>query len=308
MPYLTVVICSYNRAESLRQTLASLACATRPAAKEIEVLVIANACTDNTLAMLNIMGKDGLGSGLTLRWNVEPTPGKSNALNCAVRETATDTLCFIDDDQLVDTSFLVGLTDTLEHYPDADIICGKIAPAWDGSEPKWVHAKGRYHIPIRPFPEYDYGNKPLYLNNNMRLPSGGNITVRRRIFDKVGGFLEELGPQGHNLMGGEDNEFLQRAVSAGARILYAPSISQLHMVDNERMTTFYMMRKSYLRSLSHVLITKDGPVTLRPYMFAKPIKYAFSALFTFNSCRRFHFLMRLAASLGEMRAAISLGK
>jgi hypothetical protein len=84
----------------------------------------------------------------------------------------------------------------------------------------------------------------------------------------------------------------------GQRILYMPSLRQLHAIEPERMRTRYMLRKSYLRSLSSQRMGGSNPRQLRPYMIVKPLKYGLNALFTLNGNRRFYYLIRTAAALG----------
>lgn len=301
---IAVVICTHNRAPLLRQTLDTMARARRPDGVRAEVLVVANACSDETPALLSAAQMDPAWRDLPLRWIAEPRSGKSHALNRAIAETDAAALCFIDDDQFVDANFLPSLAEALHAHPEYGILCGRIRPAWDGSEPAWVHATGRYHIPIRPFPEYEFGDAPKEILAGHKLPSGGNITVRSEVFRKVGLFSTELGPQGHNLMGGEDHDFIQRCLAQGVRILYVPGLRQLHALEPERMRTGYMLRKSYLRSLSARRMSGDPPRGLRPYLVIKPVRYGLSALFTLDANRRFHYLIRTAAALGELRAAM----
>lgn len=298
-----IVICTHNRAPLLRQTLNALAQARRPDGIHAEILVVANACSDQTHDLLTAAAKDPAWRDLPLRWIAEPRPGKSHALNRAVAETSAAALCFIDDDQLVDAQFLTALREGLAGSPEYGILCGRMSPAWDGSEPTWVHETGRYFIPIRPFPEYDFGDTPKEIPAGHKLPSGGNITVRRWVFEQVGNFSTDLGPQGHNLMGGEDHEFLSRCLAQGVRILYLPSLRQLHAIEPERVRTAYMLRKGYLRSLSARRMSGAPPEGLRPYLLMKPVLYGLNALFTLNGNRRFHYLIRMAAALGELRAA-----
>lgn len=301
---LSIVICTHNRTPLLRQTLDNLARALRPDGVRAEILVVANACSDETHALLSSAAKDPAWRDLPLRWIAESRPGKSHALNRAIAETDAAALCFIDDDQFVAPDFLPTLAAALESHPEYGIFCGRIRPAWDGREPAWVHATGRYHIPIRPFPEYDFGDSAKEIPADHKLPSGGNITVRRPVFDEVGHFSTDLGPQGHNLMGGEDHDFIQRCLAHGVRILYVPGLRQLHAIEPERMRTSYMLRKSYLRSLSARRMSGVPPEGLRPYLVMKPVQYGLRALFTLDGNRRFYYLIRMAAALGELRAAM----
>ncbi|MDD5389298.1 MAG: glycosyltransferase [Gallionellaceae bacterium] len=303
---ITVVICTHNRAELLGKMLEVLSQAVYAEGTEIEILTIANACRDNTVPVLEryseVFAKRCLPH---FRWLTEPVPGKSVALNLAIRESRGEVLCFIDDDQFVAPTFFPALTEALARHPEYEIFCGGMVPDWDGSEPSWVHETGPYRIGIRPFPEYDLGDSQLEVTSEMKLPSGGNITVRRDVFTRAGGFSTELGPQGHNLMGGEDLEFVRRAMQVGARILYVPAIQQKHAVEADRMATRYMMRKSYLRSLSNVMMDTSPPERMRPYMFWKPAQFALLALTSLRASQRFYYLIRLAAAFGELRGAFS---
>lgn len=303
---ITVAICTHNRAQLLGRMLDVLSRAEFPKGSAIEILTIANACRDDTARVLDryveIFSVVGCAN---FRWLAEPVPGKSIALNLAIRESRGDVLCFIDDDQFVAPTFFTTLVEALARHPEYEIFCGGMVPDWDGSEPSWVHETGPFRIGIRPFPEYDLGDTPLEVTNDMKLPSGGNITVRRDVFTRAGGFSTELGPQGHNLMGGEDIEFVRRAMQAGARILYVPSLRQKHAVEDDRMATGYMMRKSYLRSLSNVMMDTSPPERIRPYMFWKPAQFALLALTSPRASQRFYYLIRLAAAFGELRGALS---
>lgn len=306
-PRLAVVVCTYNRSGSLVDTLGSLWTDGYSGAAPVDVLVVVNRCSDDTLERMDEFRRRHPQDRLRLQWTEEPQPGKSHALNAAIAHTDHDALCFIDDDQVVEPGFLAALVAGLYAYPDDDIFCGRIWPAWDGSEPAWVHAKAPYAIPIRPFPEFDLGSQSRRLEADERRPSGGNITVRRGVFERVGGFAVDLGPTGHNLAGGEDHEFLQRAIDAGFRIRYLPGVRQLHAIDAERTSTPYILKKSFLRSRSSFLI--DPPVSgPRPYMLRKIVSHGLGAAFTLNADRRFYLMVRTAASVGELMGAVEAGR
>jgi GT2 family glycosyltransferase len=305
MPFeldITVVICTHNRSGLLGKMLDVLSRADFSGDYSIEILVIANACQDSTHQVLEHFTETFQAvQRPLLRWLTEPVPGKSMALNLAIRESRGKALCFIDDDQYVAENFFLELSNLLVSHPEYEIFCGHMVPDWDGSEPSWVHETGRYRIGIRPFPEYDHGSATIEIKPDEKLPSGGNITVRRSVFARTGGFSVDLGPQGHNLIGGEDIEFVRRALQSGARILYVPEIRQRHAVEEERLATLYMMRKSYLRSLSNVMMNPALPRGVRPYMLWKVAQYALLAVGSLRSTRRFYYLIRLAAAFGELR-------
>ncbi|HUW28690.1 MAG TPA: sulfatase-like hydrolase/transferase [Sulfuriferula sp.] len=300
---LAVVICTHNRAHSLTATLDSLYACGYAGTEAVDILVVANHCHDDTLATLAAFRSCHYQSLLRLRWIEEPVAGKSHALNAAIASTDNDYLCFIDDDQVVETGFLQHLLDGLDAYQDDAIFCGRIWPAWDGSEPAWVHAQEPYAIPIRPFPEFDLGQDSITIAPNQRFPSGGNITVHRRVFTQIGNFAVELGPTGHNLAGGEDHDFIGRATAHGHTIRYLPKVRQLHAIDAQRTSTLYTLRKSFFRSRSHFLIHAEDSQP-RPYMVRKILSHLGKAVFTFNPDRRFFYLSRFSASAGELAGAL----
>ncbi len=302
---LAVIICTHNRAKSLIATLNSIYACGYPGAEAIDILVIANHCHDDTLAALAEFRSHHDQTLLRLSWMEEPVAGKSHALNAAIAGTNNDYLCFIDDDQVVETDFLQHLLIGLDTYPDDSLFCGRIWPAWDGSEPPWVHAHEPYAIPIRPFPEYDLGQESIVIASDMRFPSGGNITIHRRVFVQVGGFAVELGPTGHNLAGGEDHDFIGRAAAHGHAIRYLPRVRQLHAIDTQRTGKLYTLRKSFYRSRSHFLIHAKDSLP-KPYMARKILSHFGKAAFTLNPDRRFFYLTRCAASSGELAGALEL--
>jgi len=299
---ISIVVCTHNRAKLLSHTLEALRAADLPENFQAEVLVVANACKDETISLLASLSGQWRQSGLGLRWLEEPKPGKSNALNLAIQEAKADVLCFIDDDQVVARDYLLALADLLARQPEFGMYCGWMLPAWDGSEPAWIHVRGEFMIPIRPFPEYDLGDTEKEIVAGMKSPSGGNIVVRREVFEHVGGFSTELGPIGHNLMGGEDLEFIRRAKAAGTRLLYSPRMRQFHLLEYERMKTLYMMRKSYLRSFSSVTMRRqDGGANIALSLLRKLASHLLRVCTSLDSSRRFYWLMRFAAAMGELR-------
>jgi len=301
---LSIVICTHNRAQLLSETIDSLNRAQRPTGFLSEIVVVANGCNDNTLAMLQRYAeRQDSDDTLPLRYFEEARLGKSYALNTALQLELAPVVAFVDDDQVTDSGFLQGIVDAVTHYADADIFCGKIHPNWTGAEPEWVHAAEPYPIFPTPVPKFDLGETSQVIARNTITPSGGNIFVRRDLIAKVGPFSTELGPTGHNLLGGEDVEWINRALALGATLRYIPAVRQLHYVDPQRITMPYMLRKAFERSCSVVLFSPQhqAPKRVPRYLLRKLLSHVLTALFTFNAHKRRHFMLRTAATLGEIK-------
>ncbi|WJW74445.1 glycosyltransferase [Thiohalobacter sp. IOR34] len=294
----SVVICTHDRVASLGRTLGSLRAAVRPEAA-VDVLVIANACHDDSHSLLAELAHNGNG-GLPLRWSEEPRPGKSYALNHAIERLQSGAAVFIDDDQRVAKDFLLRVAAALEAHPETGLFCGRLLPDWDGREPAWVHDTGPWRIYPQPVACFDAGDRARELGRDDELPPGGDIIVRRRVFDTVGGFATELGPHGHDLGGGEDIEFLRRALATGERLRYQPDIVQYHAVELHRLRTGHLLRKSFQRTRSSVRLHPRPDNRIPRYMARKLAVYAWHALFAWRWKKRRFYLVRLAAALGEI--------
>src|SRR5690349_14907686 len=94
---ITVAICTFNRAESLRLTLDSLLRMQVPADLTLEIVVVNNNSTDHTDDVIGeYVGR------LPVRRELEPRAGKSNALNRAMDVAQGDYIVWLDDDVLAD--------------------------------------------------------------------------------------------------------------------------------------------------------------------------------------------------------------
>lgn len=311
-PSLTVLISSHNRADLLERTLRYLNEARQPQGWAVSVLVAANACTDRSHTLLDlyacVAADPATGATrLPLRWVAEPRLGKSHALNSAIPLLASTWVAFVDDDHRVDRGYLENIGRAAETYPDADILCGRILPDWNGREPAWVHDEGPYRIYPLPVPRYDLGEQPLASPHEVATPGGGNLVLRTALFDRVGGFSTAYGPVGRGLGGAEDHEWVLRAIAAGARVQYVPDIAQYHFVDVNRLTLGYIVRKAYERSASAVRLqgSADGKGPVPPYMIRKALGYSFGILASRGPDERRFQLVRLAASLGEIKGRLS---
>lgn len=308
---LTVLIATHNRVSLLERALLHLSEARRPQGWQIEILVAANACTDRTHALLDRYIRDAARAAadlakLPLRWVAEPRAGKSHALNCAIPLLVSDFTAFVDDDHRVDVGYFESISRSIADYPEADILCGRILPDWDGSEPAWVHDEGPYRIYPLPVPRYDLGDQPMRSPQDIATPGGGNLVLRTSLFARVGDFSTDFGPVGRGLGGAEDHEWVLRAIAAGAVIQYVPQIVQFHYVDQSRLRVIYLVQKAYERSASAVrLMGTGGQRALVPrYMIRKAAEYGLAAATASGKPQRRFYLVRLAASLGEIKGHV----
>jgi glycosyltransferase involved in cell wall biosynthesis len=299
---ISIIICTYNRAHLLKNAIRSLFDMEIPEGCDVELVVVNNASTDNTKSVIDNFLKN---ENFRVKVLFEPKLGKSFALNTAINNASGDILALVDDDHIASQGYLKTIYKAIKEYPSYNIFCGRILPNWDGTEPDWVHDNKVY--PIRPFPVpyFDLGSKDIDVTLSSFLPGAGNLVLYRRLFEQIGNFSIELGPVGHNLRGGEDTDFVLRALEKGERILFIPEMIQYHFVDPVRLKLGYLLKNAYLRSMvARSLREKPGVKLLGSvplYMIRKAAEHLFKSLLTFKSRRRRFFLVRFAATLGEIQ-------
>lgn len=308
-PSLTILICTHNRVDLLAKVLDSLNQARRPENWQVEILVVPNACSDGTHAYLDDYQQLAAARGwLSLRWEEEPIPGKSHALNRGARLLESGWVAIVDDDHRVAEDFLVEIAQAVAVHPEATLLCGRILPDWDGREPTWVHDKGPYRLYPLPIPRQDFGDSARELGLDGPIPGGGNQILRVDALTRVGEFSTELGPQGHNLGGGEDTEYILRALRQGERLVYEPRITQYHFVDLNRLRLGYLLRKAYQRSQAGVQFSTRAGRGVPLYAWRKLITYGAKAVASLSWARTRFYLVRSAASLGEISALRGMGQ
>ena len=100
---ISVVLCTYNRCQSLDKTLESVAASILSAETEWEVLIVDNNSNDRTKDVVESFSSRYPGR---FRYLFEPRQGKSFALNAGVRESLGNVLAFLDDDVTVEPTWL----------------------------------------------------------------------------------------------------------------------------------------------------------------------------------------------------------
>jgi glycosyltransferase involved in cell wall biosynthesis len=238
----SVVICTWNRAALLDQTLENMCHLDVPPGLEWELLVVNNNSTDDTESI--IARHQG---ALPLRSLFEGTPGLSNARNRAVGAARGNLVLWTDDDVLVDRQWLVAATEAANRYPHALGFGGPIEP--------W--------FPVPPDPDYLAAFPSLrcgFCGVDHDLPEGAihtqdifgaNMAFRRQAhldypFDSSLGTKPLQVKRGSTpsatlaVGGGEEVDLVLKVRSTGAQIVWVPAMRVKHYVDPHRMTFGYL--------------------------------------------------------------------
>ena len=244
--HVSIIIPTHNRAELLGQSLESIAHLDIPAGTTVELLVIANACTDQTVQICQAAISN---MPFLMRYVIEPQAGASQARNRALAEARGDILAFLDDDVWVERGWLAGLLEVFNQYP-ADVVGGKVTLWWQAVEkPPWLTHRSEHLLS-----SVDYGQQVRELFTGGDAISA-NLAIRRCVLTDVPGFRIDLDRQGSTLLAGGDTYFIQQALQTGHRLFYAPHAAIRHWVTPERVTLAYLSRAAYANGLARIQMT-----------------------------------------------------
>jgi glycosyltransferase involved in cell wall biosynthesis len=206
LPSCTVVVCTKERLPQLKRCLASLKAVAYPA---LTIHVVENGCR---------CGSEQVAAEFGAKYDFLPKPGLSAARNFGARAASSELVAFIDDDAVCEVGWLTAaapeLTDqrvgivtgpvlTLTRH-DHMLNLGDSRFAVDRLTSQW-------------FARANFGG----------VGHGGNMILRRSVFESWRGFDERLG-RGAPLSGGEESFAIFQLISQGWRAVYVPGARVLH--------------------------------------------------------------------------------
>jgi len=229
---LDVAICTWNRADDLDLVLTALAGQAVSADVEWRVLVVDNASTDHTSAVVERHAASGALPGL--RRVHEPEQGLTPARRRAVLETSADWIAFVDDDNLLEPGWIAAVAAEARARPEAGGIGGRVVLDWVAPPPPYLKEFGWC------FAEQDHGPEPRAVDN---LAGAGMVLNRRALVES--GWLDRpllADRTGARLVSGGDAEIAQRVRATGRELRYVPGAVLRHRIPPGRMTREYLFR------------------------------------------------------------------
>jgi len=178
------------------------------------------------------------------------TGGASGARNTGVAAARGTVVAFLDDDARPDPDWVERL---LSAYDDSSVMAvgGVARPVWPDRRPA--------HLP----PELDWLLGCTYLGqptvrSDVRNLWGCNMSVRAEVFDRIGGFDEEIGRIGLIPLGNEETELCIRIGQRipGARVVYEPSAVVHHRVTEARCQWSYLVSRSHAEGISKAAMSR----------------------------------------------------
>jgi glycosyltransferase involved in cell wall biosynthesis len=215
---LSVIVTTKNRARHIAPCLDSIAAAFALAAPlDAEIVIVDNGSADNTAAVIDGWAR---ANAVPVQALSHPGPGKSRALNSALRAAKGDVLAFTDDDCRLHPEYV---NDLLRH---------------DAADTGLVLRGGRVELGDPTDLPFTINTSPTPKRWSLALNStrhdcisgelnGCNITMRRALVERLGPFDEDFGP-GSRIGSCDDAEYIFRAYVNGITLEYVPDMTVLH--------------------------------------------------------------------------------
>ena len=235
---LTIVICTHNpRADYLERVIDGLKAQTLPRS-QWELLVIDNASAEP------LAGRVDLAWHPAARHVRETELGLTHARLRGIRESVSDLIVFVDDDNVLDPDYLEVAAGVAEARPYLAAWSGACRPAFDEPPPAWTRAYwGR--LVIRPVEHDVWSNLP---DLAATMPNGAGLCVRRLVADHYLGLHESgargivLDRKGGELLSGGDTDLCGCACDLGYGVGLFAALGLTHLIPPGRLTEDYLVR------------------------------------------------------------------
>lgn len=264
---ISVIICTYNpHPEFLIETVESI---ENQLYKDFELIIVDNNSTI-PLSSLPFIKENN-----NIKVTIETKQGLTAARWAGVRAAKYEILVFVDDDNILDSSYLLNAERIVRENPNIGMLSGRILPRFEIAPKKWF---SRYEgmIAIKRYSNLD----GLYLiENNSNLhytdifPIGAGMIVKKTNMedyylihlDNVSNYIE--GRKGNELTSAEDIDYAFFCLSNNLKVGISTDLQLTHIIPEFRLSMPYLIKLSTSSLYSCYLVNKKWYSTFGKNVF-----------------------------------------
>ena len=258
-PIISIVLCTYNNADSLAITLEQISNQYLVDNSLVEVLVIDNNSPDHTH---DIVAEISRCSNITFRYFFERRQGLSHARNTGVDKANGRYILFTDDDADIPQNWVISYLEKIDQL-DPDCLYSRINIIWDRPTPWWYTNRFRPY-----FVGLDYGDQVIAIDNLNKEFFGKNFCLRKGLVVSYGGFDPALGRNGSRLIAGEETIIYRKLVQERKRIFYFPEATVGHRLKEREYEESNISKQFIDSAHSSYHLAK---LTARKKIFGRPL-------------------------------------
>lgn len=238
MKGISVIICCYNSAKRLPETLRHLAQQKVSVDLDWEIIVVNNNSTDTTekdaISLWQSFGND-----TSLIVVNEPQPGLSHARDKGMSVAQYDLFLWCDDDNWLCDTYVQTAFNIMEQQPDIGALGGWCEAAFEAEKPTWFNTYSWY------FAVSKQGRQSGDITNKKGCVYGAGMVLRKshNLELKALGFKQLLNDRkGKSLSSGGDTEYCYAIRLLGYKIWYDDRLYFKHFMIAERPNFRYISR------------------------------------------------------------------
>lgn len=299
---ISAIVCVYNRADTLPDCLDALVAQSLPADR-CEVIVVDNNSTDGSRDIAETYAA----RHKQVRVVREEKQGLASARNRGMREATSPIAAFTDDDAVPASDWLERLLARFNALDETvAAVGGELDPVWETPRPDWLTGDKLHHaLSVR----LGWSRYARFLSDEEWLCEA-NSAYRIAPVMALGGFPENLGRIGTNLLSGENaiNALLLRD---GMRFFFDPEIRVQHQIARGRLTKDWFRRRFFWQGVTTYLVRKylqeNGGAVETSSVVAVPMnEKSWSGLWSEEDDDSFHEALGHVYGMGYTLAASNL--
>lgn len=265
-PTLSIVLCTYNNANSLQLTLAQLAQQQVSDAQTIEIVVVNNNSTDFTE---EVVAPFLTNQNIPFRYLVESRQGLSHARNTGLHQAQGSYILFTDDDADIPAHWANRYLQIIQQL-QPDCLYSRIDVIWDQPKPWWYLPEYNSY-----FVGLNYGDSLLHVTDIHKEFYGKNFCVRKSLLQEFGGFDPKLGRHGITMGVGDETLIYRHLVTGKKKIIYFPDATVGHRLKPREYTQANIKKLFIDGAHSHYHIAR---LMARKKIMDRPLRFLVDAV------------------------------
>lgn len=242
---ISIIVCCYNSAERLPETLKHLALQQVSSAVNWEVILVNNNSTDATTQVAKTTWNN-LGVKVPLIVVNEVQPGLAFAREKGIAQATYDILLWCDDDNWLCDTYIQTAFNIMEQNMQIGALGGWCEATFETDKPNWFDDYAKY------FAVSKQGRRSGDITYKKGCLYGAGMVTRKSHAEElhIHGFTQILkGRTGGDLSSGEDTEYCFALRLLGYKIWYDDRLYFKHFMVNERLSLDYVSRLR--KAMSH---------------------------------------------------------
>ncbi len=237
---ISIIVCCYNSAKRLPQTILHLAKQIVPEGLLWEVIIVDNNSKDNTAEVAN---NEWELYKLNIPFKIveQTMPGLSFAREKGIDTAKYEYLLFCDDDNWLCNTYVEQSFNILNKHPDVSLVGGGGEYVCEGKPPVWFDEFSGSYATGQQLKESGIAPRNITFY-------GAGAVIRKKDYlnldNKNFKFLLS-GRQGKKLLTGEDRELCYAFILNGKQLYYDSNLKFKHFIPKERHTFSYYSNMMY---------------------------------------------------------------